>query len=117
MKTRIDVARKPISFVQCRERHEVFAPSWGLLTEYQAGGMSWETYTQRYTEEMREAYRRDPHPFQRMAERLDDVELVCWCIKKRRKDERCHRFLLRAILEKIRARSCCTGTAASGATP
>jgi uncharacterized protein YeaO (DUF488 family) len=99
---KIDVARKPITFEECAERQEVFAPSWELLMEYKHGWISWGQYTQRYLDEMRAGYRADPQSFHRMAQRLDEVEFVCWCGRKRGNDLRCHRFLLRGILERVR---------------
>ena len=98
----IDIARKPITFQQCDRRRVVFAPSWELLREYQGGGIDWEEYTRRYYEEMRAAYREDPEPFRELARQLDEIELACWCTAKRKQDQRCHRFLLRKILEKVR---------------
>jgi uncharacterized protein YeaO (DUF488 family) len=105
MVMRIDVARKPITFMHCEERHPIFAPSWDLLMEYQRGAIAWEAYVERYLDEMRAAYRENPEAFQAMAQRLDDVVFVCWCSKTRPSDLRCHRFLLREILDQVKARS------------
>jgi uncharacterized protein YeaO (DUF488 family) len=102
MRIKVDIACKPITFVRCDMRRSVFAPSPDLLHEYKAGGMTWDEYVDRYKNEMRAAYQADPTPFIEMARMLDNVEFVCWCNTKRRQDDRCHRFLLRAILVKVR---------------
>lgn len=96
------MARKPITFVRCEERHAVFAPSWELLMAYKGGALSWPEYTERYLDEMRAAFRANPEPFYAMARRLDNVELICWCNRQKGNDARCHRFLLREILEQVR---------------
>jgi uncharacterized protein YeaO (DUF488 family) len=98
--TKIDIARKPITFTRCDERREVFAPSWDLLNSYKGNFISWEEYIVRYTEEMRSAYRNNKQAFVDMAKRLDRVEFVCWCSKTPTKQ--CHRFLLCSFLEKVR---------------
>jgi len=98
--TKIDIARKPITFTHCDERHEVFAPSWDLLNSYKGNFISWEEYVVRYTDEMRGAYGNNKQAFIDMANRLDQVEFVCWCCKTSTKQ--CHRFLLRSFLEKVR---------------
>lgn len=81
---KVDIACQPVTFTRCDMRRSVFAPSPDLLQEYKAGTMPWSGYVQRYTEEMRAAYRADPAPFIEMARMLDRVELVCWCNAKRR---------------------------------
>lgn len=102
-KIKIDVARKPVTFVRCEERHAIFAPSWELLTEYKGGALSWAGYTARYLDEMRTAFRGNPELFFVMARRLDNVEFICWCCRKKGNDARCHRFLLRELLSKVRS--------------
>ena len=99
---KIDIAIQPCTFVQCQERYPVFAPSWDLLARWKSGDMKWDDYRDVYMSEMRIAYRKDAQPFLLMAERLDQVEFVCWCVKKNLKDTHCHRFLLREILTTIR---------------
>lgn len=103
-KVKIDIARKPVTFTACHERHSIFAPSWELLRAGKMGGISWQEYTERYYAEMREAYQGNPDAFRAMARRLDQVEFICWCNAKAKGGRtRCHRFLLRQILEKVRA--------------
>lgn len=101
-KIKIDIARKPCTFIECEERHEIFAPSWELLMSYKNGDINWNEYVDCYTEEMRDAFRFNPDAFFEMAERIDDVDFICWCNNKKKKDNKCHRFILYDILKKIK---------------
>ena len=97
----IDVARKPVTFMQCDERWEIFAPSWELVSSFKDRWITWKEYVPLYIEEMRQAYKKNSKPFHDMALRLDNVEFVCWCSRDP-KNPWCHRFLLREILMKVR---------------
>lgn len=101
-KIKIDIARKPITFVQCDERHSIFAPSFDLLMSHKNGFINWDEYTDAYKKEMREAFLFDPDSFYEMADRLENVELICWCNAKKKQDNKCHRFLLQEILLKVK---------------
>jgi ribonuclease HI/uncharacterized protein YeaO (DUF488 family) len=100
-KLKIDIARKPITFTECDERYEFLAPSWELLGDYKNKAINWDEYTVRYKAEMREAYKHHAKEFKRLANILGNLELVCWC-SRRKSIKRCHRFLLRDILESVR---------------
>lgn len=99
--TKIDIARKPITFVQCDKRIVEFAPSWKLLMSYKEGFISWEEFTKLYKIEMSESYYFNYELFHEIADQLDKVEFICWCNNKRRKDNKCHRFILREVLEHV----------------
>jgi len=101
-KTKIDIARRPITFMTCDERWEIFAPTWDLIHAYKDGSISWTEYVEKYTDEMRSAYRDNSDLFVQMAKRLDNVEFYCWCNNMNKQDEKCHRFLLRNILNKVK---------------
>lgn len=104
-KLKVDIARKPVTFTQCDIRRSIFAPSWDLLMGYKSGELDWPTYTQRYIEEMRQAYKTHKGEFVNLARKLPDLELVCWCCnsKEKTRKKECHRFLLIDILKKVRA--------------
>lgn len=103
----IDVARKPITFRQCDERVPLFAPTWDLVMEGHRHEIPWDEYVERYTQQMRNAYRDDPEMFHRFARMLDNLHLACWCEKKdkrRKANGHCHTHVLRKILEAVRTK-------------
>jgi uncharacterized protein YeaO (DUF488 family) len=89
---RLDVTRKAGS---------PFAPSWELLRWARNDGCTdatWETYSERYTAEMRRSYRKHRAAWDELLAR-GHVVLVCYCVDHRR----CHRSLLASILVKLGA--------------
>ncbi len=96
----IDIARKPITFIQCDRRIENFAPSWDLLNSYREGFIEWDSYIVGYLDEMQMNYVENPNIFHEIAETLDDIKFICWC-NRRKSIKRCHRFLLRRFLERL----------------
>jgi len=99
---KIDIARKPITFVKCDRRIVEFAPSWELLMFYKNKFISWNDYVKKYYQEMRESFKINRQIFYEIASQLDEVELICWCTNKRHQDKKCHRFLIKEILENVR---------------
>jgi hypothetical protein len=95
-----------------RAAGSTFAPSAGLLADFRAGRCGWRQLERRYTQEMRDHYRRDPSVWIDLVEQaavdVGDVTLVC--------DEcgpeppgggearvRCHRRILRELLLAVAA--------------
>ncbi len=97
----IDIAQKKITFIQCDRRIIEFAPSWDLLMSYKDGFISWNEYIKKYYQEMRESFKTNRQVFYEVAKQLDEVEFICWCIKKKKQDKKCHSFLIREILENV----------------
>ena len=97
---KIDIARKPITFVQCDRRIEDFAPSWKLLMSYKDDFIGWDEYVIKYIDETQVNYIDNPNIFHEIAEILDSVEFICWC-NRQKSNKRCHRFLLRQFLERL----------------
>ncbi len=81
--------------VTCWEKE--LGPSAKLLFGFRDGGVDWEEFERRYTEEMEAK----PELLDRWAERAgrETVTLLCGC----RDESRCHRTLLGKLLEARRS--------------
>ena len=73
----------------------VFAPTWDMVMGWKQGWMSQDEYVRRYTEMMRESYRRNKDRWLEVLKH--DVILTCYC----RAGDFCHRYLLRDMLVKV----------------
>jgi len=71
------------------------APSVRLLTAFQRNRIEWKEFAKRYREEMKEPKPRDLIRRLRRYAEDHDVVLVCYC----REEARCHRKLLKEIIE------------------
>jgi hypothetical protein len=81
---RLDVTRKGGS---------MFGPSWPLLTAARGRRISWATYVDRYTAEMRRMYAKHRYLWAELLER-PAVVLCCYC----RDPKQCHRTVLAELL-------------------
>lgn len=75
-----------------------FAPTWDLVMGYKQGRVTQEEYIARYTELMRESYRRYRSQWEELLAR-DRVVLVCYCPE----GNFCHRQVLAELLVKCGA--------------
>lgn len=75
-----------------------FAPPWDLVMGYKQGRVTQEEYIARYTELMRESYRRYRSQWDELLS-MERVVLVCYCPA----GSFCHRLLLAELLAKCGA--------------
>lgn len=78
----------------------IFAPTWDMVMDSKKGRITWEQYTERYTDLMRRRYVMGKDAFMQVLE-LDDVVLTCYCADTSQGEQHCHRYLLVTILAKI----------------
>ena len=76
-----------------------FAPSLKLLREYNAGEVTWEKYTEKFKEEMRQYPSRQNLEWLKRRDKVGDrIRLLCY---EKAEDRRCHRFILLDILNSM----------------
>ncbi len=81
-----------------RTAGHLLAPSYELLMDYKEKRINWNQYVVRYKKEMdNDACRSIMKIIKKLSE-VQDVYLVCVCYNK---DKRCHRFLLKDMIEKM----------------
>ena len=78
----------------------VFAPTWLMVMDWKRGAMDWDTYTQQYTELMRERYHKNQAAFFE-ALQTDELIVCCYCKDTYASTRQCHRYLLVDILHKV----------------
>ena len=76
---------------------KLFAPTWSMVRASKFGHISWEQYTEKYLELMRQRYSADRKAFEAVCE-SGEVVLTCYCSVEK-KGRKCHRFLLADDLE------------------
>jgi len=78
----------------------VFAPTWSKVMDWKRGAIDWNTYTNQYTELMRERYHKNQAAFLEVLQ--SDVLIVCcYCKDTHASTRQCHRYLLVDILHKV----------------
>lgn len=80
----------------------VFAPTWEIVMQSKRGEIGWQTYSEHYTELMRQRYRQYPEAFHE-AVQSDALVLCCYCRDTHTTSRHCHRYLLVDILQKVAA--------------
>lgn len=79
---------------------KVFAPTWDMVMGVKQGTLTWEAYTERYTQLMRQRYTQNPAAFLE-ALSCDELIVCCYCQDTHATTRHCHRYLLVDILEKV----------------
>ena len=79
---------------------KLFAPKWKMVMASKAGKITWEEYTERYLEFMRERYQENEQRFFDVCE-AGEVVLLCFCKNSVMGEKRCHRYLLADILVQV----------------
>ena len=77
------------------EDYRELAPSINLLMDYKKNKIDWPEYEKRYSEEMNSK----KHLIKELADRAKKNTLTLLCFEKT--DEKCHRRLLKGMIEKI----------------
>ena len=78
----------------------VFAPTWQMVMDWKQGAINWDTYSQHYTELMRERYQKNQAAFLE-ALQSDELIICCYCKDTHASTRHCHRYLLVDILHKV----------------
>lgn len=79
---------------------KVFAPTWDMVMGVKQGKLTWEAYTEGYTQSMRRRYAQIPAAFLE-ALSCDELIVCCYCKDTHATTRHCHRYLLVEILEKV----------------
>ena len=86
-----------------RDMGIAFAPTWDIVMASKENRISWEEYTKRYTDLMRQRYIEKKNLFLK-ALSYNNLVLRCYCKDTSRSIRKCHRYILTDILEKIASR-------------
>lgn len=78
----------------------VFAPTWDMVMQFKHREISWEAYSQQYTNLMRQRYPANKAAFL-VALNSDELIVCCYCQDTHATTRQCHRYLLVEILEKV----------------
>ena len=79
---------------------KVFAPTWEMVMARKNELITWEQYTERYLNLMRERYRKNANRFAEACN-AGEITLLCYCSNGLSNGKKCHRYLLADLLVKV----------------
>lgn len=88
------------NLIRSLENIASFSPSADLLNDYKTKKIEWEGYIDRYLQEQRAHFKRNPEDFKDLLMKAKKEDIVLLCYEKfEGKSTRCHRILLYDFLQ------------------
>ena len=79
---------------------KVFAPTWEMVMARRHDEITWEQYTERYLNLLRDRYRKNQPRFREACE-AEELVLLCYCRNSVSNGKQCHRYILADVLVKV----------------
>ena len=79
---------------------KVFAPTWELVMASKKKQITWQEYTEKYLNLLRERYAKN-HSMFAEACAAGEIVLLCYCKNSVSSGKKCHRYLLAEVLRKV----------------
>ena len=79
---------------------KTFAPTWEMVLARKQERITWEQYTERYLNLLRERYTKNADRFKEACE-SGEITLLCYCKNSVANGKNCHRYLLADVLVKV----------------